>query len=133
MAASLVVVAVLVALVLERRRPAPPTRDAYPVPRQLDRADFSRPDAPLLVVLFSSATCDSCAAMRTRLVPLESDEVAVEEVEHPARRELHRRYRVEAVPTTLVADADGLVRAAFVGEVPAADLVAAVAEARRLL
>jgi hypothetical protein len=119
-----------VAWQLNRRRPAPPTRDAYPVPRQLDRADFARPDAPWLVVLFSSATCDSCAAMAPKLRVLESDRVAVCEVEYGAEPELHARYEIAGVPTTVVADADGVVRNGWVGPVNAGDLWAAVGDAR---
>jgi hypothetical protein len=55
-AAVLLAAAVAVAWWLNRQRPAAPPRDAYSVPRQLDRADFARPDAPWLVVLFSSST-----------------------------------------------------------------------------
>ena len=55
-------IAGVVALILQRRRPDSPTQPtAYPVPTQLDRADFTRPDAPWLVVLFSSETCGGCA------------------------------------------------------------------------
>ena len=124
------VVAVVVARLLERRRPAPPTRDAYPGPAQLDRQDFPRPDAPWLFVLFSSRTCDSCGPMATRVQGLESDEVAVIEVEAKAERELHRRYRIEGVPMVVLADADGAVRAGFVGSVDAWELEDALAKAQ---
>lgn len=129
-AVALVLVAVAVAYVIERRRPDAPTGAAGPVPRQLDRSDFARPEAPWLVVLFSSRTCDSCAAVAAKLNPLESEQVAVEEVEWSARRDLHERYRVESVPLTVVADGDGVVRAGFVGNVTATDLWATVAECR---
>src|SRR5947199_91337 len=43
---------------MRARRPDAPPRDAFPVPRQLDRDDFVRPDAPFLVALFSSTTCE---------------------------------------------------------------------------
>jgi hypothetical protein len=125
-AVVLVVVAVAVAWQLNRRRPAAPTRDAYPTPRQLDRADFARPDAPWLVVLFSSATCDSCAAMAPKIRVLDSDTVATCEVEYGARPELHARYEISGVPTTLVADADGVVHRGFVGPVSAPELWSAI-------
>ncbi len=129
--AAVVVVAVVVAArLLQRRRPDPPTRDTYPVPRQLDRDDFPRPDATLLVALFSSAACDSCQGMPAKLAPLESAAVATVEVSAEARGDLHRRYEVAAIPTTVVADADGVVRKAFVGSVTATDLWAAVSELR---
>ena len=52
------------------------------------------------------------------------------EVEAGARPELHRRYRIEAVPITVVADRAGVVRASFIGPASATDLWAAVADAR---
>ena len=100
-----VVAAVVAARLLERRRPAPPTRDAYPVPAQLDRQDFPRPDAPWLFVLFSSRTCDSCGPMVARVCGLESDAVATVQVEAKADKALHDRYRIEGVPMVVLADA----------------------------
>jgi hypothetical protein len=125
-----VAVAVVAAKLLERRRPAPPTRDAYPVPAQLDRQDFPRPDAPWLLVLFSSSTCDSCGPMATRVRGLESEAVATVEIEAQADKELHRRYRIEGVPMVVLADGDGVVRAGFVGSVDTWELEEALAKAR---
>ena len=93
-------------------------------------ADFDRPDAPWLVVVFTSATCDTCAGVWERAQHLASDAVAVQEAEVTARKDLHDRYAIEAVPATLVADADGVVVRSFLGPVTATDLWAAVAEAR---
>ena len=59
----LVAIAAVVALVVERRRPAPPTQPTFAVPAQLDRDDFDRPDAAWLVAVFTSATCDACAGV----------------------------------------------------------------------
>ena len=119
-----------VALVMRRRPPAPPTRDVYPVPKQLDRADFPRPEAAWLVALFSSATCDSCHGLGAKLTPLESGDVAVCEVDAETQGALQRRYELAAIPTTLIADDEGVVRRAFVGAFTATDLWAAVAELR---
>lgn len=124
-------VALSVAWVVQRRqRPDVPVRTGYAVPAQLDRADFARPDAPWLVVVFTSATCGTCAATWEKARPLASGRVSVQEVEHVADRALHDRYAIEAVPTTLVADGQGVVHKSFVGPVTATDLWAAVAEAR---
>lgn len=130
-AAGLVAVAVLVAFVLRRRRPSAPTQARFAAPAQLDRGDFARPDAPWLVAVFSSSTCHSCADMVRKVRVLESDQVAVDDVEVTARPEVHRRYEIEAVPITVVADATGVVQAAFVGPATATDLWAAVAEVRQ--
>ena len=131
-AVVLLLVAVVVSVVLERRRKAAasPVRDSYPVPRQLFRADFPSPEAPWLVALFSSRACDSCAAMREKVLPLASPEVAVCDLEYSETRTLHERYEIAGVPMVVVADADGVVRRSFVGPVSATDLWAAVAEAR---
>jgi hypothetical protein len=124
------IVFAVAAVIQRRRRPDAPVRTGYAVPDQLDRSDFARPDAPWLVAVFTSATCDSCAGVWERARHLESAAVAVEEVEVGAAKAVHERYGIEAVPTTLVVDADGVVRTSFLGPVTATDLWAAVAEAR---
>jgi hypothetical protein len=133
-AVGIVAGALVVAMVLRRRRqpdaPASALTTGYAAPVQLDRNDFVRPDAPWLVALFSSATCDTCASVRDKAAVLESHEVAVVDVEFPAARELHQRYRIEAVPTLVIADRNGVVLRGFVGPVTATDLWAAVAEVR---
>ena len=128
---ALAAVAVGVALVIRRRTAPPaPTRTGYAVPDQLDRADFTRPDADWLVVLFSSATCLSCQGTWGKVAALESDAVAVEDVEFSADRVRHERYRIDGVPLVLVADRQGVVRSSFAGPPSAADLWASVAELR---
>ena len=121
-----------VAVVVRRRRPEPPTQGKWPVPTQLDRPDFDRPDAPWLVVVFSSTTCLSCADAVEKAEVLASAEVVVQDVEVTASPDLHRRYGIDAVPVTVVADGDGVVRASFVGAPSATDLWAAVADLRGL-
>jgi hypothetical protein len=124
-------VALGVAAVLQRRqRPDAPVRTGYSVPAQLDRADFARPDAPWLVAVFTSATCDACHGVWERAQPLASASVVLQQVEYGADRALHERYGIDAVPTTLVVGPDGVVVDSFVGPVTATDLWAAVAEAR---
>jgi len=119
-----------VALLMRRRPPDAPPRDVFPVPKQLDRSDFPRPDARWLVALFSSATCDSCHGLGDKLTPLESADVAVCDVDFERQEALHRRYELAAIPTTVIADHEGVVCRAFVGAFTATDLWAAVAELR---
>lgn len=130
-AAIVVVVAVIAAVVQRRRRPDVPTQRRYRVPEQLDRGDFDGAGHPWLVVVFTSATCDACADVARKASVLASDDVAVSEVEFAAQRGLHERYSIDAVPTLVVADASGVVRASFLGPVTATDLWAAVAELRQ--
>lgn len=125
-----VLAAFAVSLVMRRRRPDAPTQGGFQLPTQVDRADFARPDAPWLVLVFTSATCDACRDMVGKAQVLEARDVAVVEAEYTAARELHTRYAVDAVPSLVIADADGVVRAGFIGPVKAQDLWAAVAECR---
>lgn len=131
-AGGLVVLAVGVAVVLQRRtsQGAPAQGRTWSVPAQLHRPDFVRPDAPWLVVVFSSATCNSCAGAWSKVQPMESPSVAVQEVSFQEGRELHDRYGIDAVPTVVVADAEGVVCASFLGEPPTTELWAAVADLR---
>lgn len=129
-AGAVIVVAVVVALILDRRRPDAPTAPRWAVPTQLDRNDFAQPEVPWLVAVFTSSTCDACAGTVSKAEALECGEVAVDEVEVGARPDVHRRYAIDAVPMVVVADAEGVVRASFVGPPTATDLWAAVAGLR---
>jgi len=129
----LVGIAVVVAVVLQRRKPAPPADSDWNIPVQLDRHDFLRPEAPWLVVVFTSSTCDACSGVWSKAVHLDAGPdgpVCVQELEAVADAELHRRYGIDAVPLVLIADAEGVVQRHFLGPVTATDLWAAVAEVR---
>jgi len=129
--AIIAVVAVVAVIARSRRTPDAPTQRAAAIPDQLDRSDFDRPDAPWLVAVFSSATCDVCRSVVDKARVLESRDVAVVDVEYLTARSLHERYAITVVPTLVVADARGVSRAGFVGPMSATDLWAAVAEARQ--
>src|SRR6266508_655362 len=77
----------IAALVQRRQRPATPTQTGYNVPDHVDRADFARPEAEWLVVVFTSATCGTCAEVWDKVQVLASDTVAVQELEVNAERE----------------------------------------------
>lgn len=131
-AVLLVIVATVIAAVAQRRRPDAPTQPrTYRVPSQLDRSDFDRPDAPWLVAVFTAATCDACAAIWQKTAPLESDDVAVQQLEVGAAPEIHQRYGVDGVPLIVIADEAGVVRASFLGPATATDIWATVAELRQ--
>ena len=131
LALALIVVAVGAAtLIRHRRKPAAPTRTGAATPEHLERVDFERPDAPWLVVAFSSTSCLSCADTWEKVALLESGDVAVQDVSFQEHRELHERYGVHSVPLVLVVDADGGVRATYLGPPTAADLWAKLAELR---
>ncbi|MGQ0743365.1 MAG: thioredoxin domain-containing protein [Acidimicrobiales bacterium] len=127
---GVVALAALIAALVARRRPQPPTQGGWPIPVQLDRSDFDRPEAPWLVAVFTAATCDTCAGVLARAGALASAEVAVMEIEVSRSAPLHKRYGIDAVPTLVVADAQGVVQASFVGPPDAAELWSTVASLR---
>jgi protein-disulfide isomerase len=132
LAVGIALAVAVLAWALERRRPEPPTQRRWAAPDQLDRADFDRPGAPWLVAVFSSETCDSCATAVRRARELASADVAVQEVEVTAHGDLHRRYNVEAVPTLVLADRQGVVRASIIGPPAPDELETALAEVTAL-
>jgi hypothetical protein len=131
LALGIAVVAAVVALAMRRRGGSDaPTQSTGRIPEQLDRADFAEPDKPWLVVVFASATCDACADVRSKAEVLATNEVSVAVSEYPRDKAVHDRYRIDAVPLVVIADARGVVRKSFLGPVTATDLWAGVAAAR---
>jgi hypothetical protein len=130
-AVGVVAVAVVLGLVLRRRQHTDvPTQPTFEAPSQLDRADFPAAGAPWLVVVFSSATCTTCADVVRKAEVLRSRDVDVVDVEYGRARDLHAKYSIDGVPITVIADAHGVVRKHFIGPVTATDLWAAYAAAR---
>ena len=123
-------IALVVSWFLRRRRNDAPTQGGFELPVQLDRNDFVSPEAPWLVVVFTSATCNACNDVATKAEVLSSHDVAVVRVDYTTDPEMHARYKIEAVPALVVADTAGVVKAGFLGPVKAQDLWAAVAECR---
>lgn len=124
-------IALLIGWLMQRQAPdAPTVPTQHKTPDQLDRRDFVRPDSPWLVVVFTSATCDTCAKVWTATQLLEGDEVAVQNVEVGRDAALHERYSITAVPSVVIADRSGVARAAYLGPPTSADLWAKLAELR---
>lgn len=134
-ASMIVVVVAGVALVLRRRRPTDaPTQKQWSVPSQIDRADLRDDESGQrcrwTVLVFTSGTCHVCADVVAKATAVRSRHVAVREVEYSVSTEIHRKYSIDAVPTLLVCDDEGVVRRHFQGPVSATDLWAAVAAVR---
>jgi hypothetical protein len=125
-----VVVALVANLWQRRRRVDAPTQGASEIPSQIDRSDFVRPEASWIVLAFTSATCQTCSDIERKVRVLETSSVAIQILEFTAERELHKRYKIDAVPAVLMADASGVVQANFLGPVSATDLWAALARVR---
>lgn len=129
--AGIVIVAIIGSRLMRLRRPQVPTQPKMAVPTQVDRKDFPNVEAPWLVVIFSSATCHTCADVVSKAAVLATSTVAVANIEYPEQKELHERYDIDAVPTVIVIDDEGVVRGSFIGPVTATDLWAGVAECRQ--
>lgn len=111
----LAVAAVGVALLLQRRRPEPPSAPSYRAPSQLDRDEFTGPNDVPLVVVFASTTCNSCPVVWEEVERSKTDAFVIERVNVQDDPKRHERYKIDGVPTTLVVGADGVVSAAFFG------------------
>lgn len=129
--ALVIIVAGLVVAILIRRRDSGSMAhgERWSVPAQLERSDFDGQDAERLVVVFSSATCDACARTWERVNAHVGPDTAVTEVSYQERRDLHDRYGIDAVPTLVVADREGIVLASFVGPPGEDELIEALNKA----
>ena len=123
-------IAGILAYLLQRKAQETPVRTGWSVPDQVNRADFIFPDAPWLVAVFTSSTCDTCAEVLAKATPLASDQVAVQALEAKKDKELHDRYQIEAVPLIALIDALGVVRSHFLGPVSSSQLWSSLAELR---
>ena len=128
----LTLVAVGIAIVLQRRRPDPPTAPSYRAPSQLDRDDYVSAPGQLLVALFSSATCDSCPRAWEaiqRVLGVFSEGFVTQRIDVQDNPDLHERYRIDGVPSTIIADTEGIVIQAFFGPVTPQQLTEALVAA----
>ena len=107
-----------------------PTLVDQEAPSTVEVADFTAERFEVLVVVFSSATCDGCHGVLARASVLMSEQVVVVECEHGESPKLHRKYGITAVPTTVLVTPDGHVARDFVGDVTSTHLWGAVAEIR---
>lgn len=111
-------IAVVVGFMVNGRTPDAPTSPQFATPQQLDRADFEHADREWLFVLFSSATCLSCQDARAALAPVTFERVAVLDLPVETDKAVHDRYGIDAVPTVVLADREGVVRWSFLGAPP---------------
>lgn len=129
--ASLILVfAAALSFFIRRRKPDAPSQTSHTVPQQLSRDDFLSAEKPWLLAVFTSSTCDACQDVATKAKVLASKDVAVQIIEFQEMSDLHVRYSIDAVPTTVIADHLGVVQYGVLGPVSATDLWAAMARCR---
>jgi len=121
--AVLTVAAIGVAALLQRRRTEPPSSPSYRSITEIDRSEFAHPEAPTLVVMFGSSTCATCPTVWSTIESLDVPSERVDVQDDPIR---HKRYRIDGVPTTIVANRAGIVGRTFFGPVSAQDLQSAL-------
>ena len=107
-----------------------PTQPSWQFPAQLDPTDFESSTGQWLVVVFTSSTCSTCADVAAKAEVLASSAVSVTTVDYLEQADLHQRYEIDAVPTAVIADENGVVKRGFIGPVTATDLWAGLAEVR---
>ena len=130
-AAVLVVVALAVAYLAQRRRGAAATSvTRSELPAAVDLTAVGITSGPALVV-FTEETCRTCAAALAVVRGPAGAGLLVAEVPFGAERELHRQHGIDTVPTTVVIDADGQVIDGWVGRVDLSGLTAALAQVVR--
>jgi len=115
---------------VRRRKPDAPSQTTHTVPQQLNRDDFVSAEKSWLLTVFTSSTCDACQDVATKAKVLASKDVAVQIIEFQEMSNLHTRYSIDAVPTTVIADHRGVVQYGVLGPVTATDLWAAMARCR---
>lgn len=120
----LTVLALVVAVLLQRRRPEPPSSPSYRAIAEIDRSEFAHREAPVLVAMFGSETCHTCPRVWEVIESIDRPGVAIERIDVQSDPSRHRRYRIDGVPTTVIADADGIVRRTFFGPVDRPTLIA---------
>lgn len=129
LAVALLVVAIAIAVLLERRRtPASVPSRRFRIPTHLDRMDFPDPATPWLVAVFSSTTCDSCRGVLEAVEPLRSADVAVADIAFQLNRSLHTKYEIDAVPAVVAVDAAGEVKASWLGVIDTGELWSTVSD-----
>ncbi len=129
-AAALVVIALAVAFVAQRRSGAGASGVPHSsVPSSVDLSSLGIDNGPAIVV-FTEETCRTCAAAIAAVRGPAGKGLPVTEVPFVAERELHRRHGIDTVPTTVVADFDGQVVDGWIGQVDVSGLAAALAQVR---
>ena len=115
---------------VRRRKSDAPSQTSSTVPQQLSRDDFDSAEKPWLLAVFTSSTCDACQDVATKAKVLASKDIAIQIIEFQEMPNLHARYSIDAVPTTVIADHRGVVQYGVLGPVTATDLWAAMARCR---
>ena len=94
---------------------------SFEAPRLLHRHDFPQPESPWLLAVFTGRNCQTCAEVLQQLQQLQPQlpQTAAADTSH---KKLLKRYGIEAVPVTALADSTGKVRWCRLGRLSESDL-----------
>jgi hypothetical protein len=121
---AVLLTAVVAALALALRRARPPRSvtvatgpEGWALPQVIDRADLGSPDAATVIVVFTAATCHTCARVWEQVRALPRPGVVAREIEYGSARAFHEKYGIQGVPATAFVDAQGGVQTWLLGPV----------------
>lgn len=122
LAAALTAVIAGLAVVLRRARPPRSVTvasgpEGWALPQVIDREDLGSPDAATVIVVFTSASCHTCARVWEQVQALPRPGVVAREIEYSTARAFHQKYGIEGVPATAFVDASGGVQTWLLGPV----------------
>jgi len=100
------------------------------IPGSVAGSDFGLDDDGWMLVVFTSSKCETCATVVEAVSRIDMPNLATAVIEIERMPELHTSYAIDAVPTTIVADPDGVVRKSFLGPVDLPMIELAVSTAR---
>ncbi len=106
------------------------TEPKHHIPDVVSASDFGIPEGQWMLLVFSSEKCATCAVVVEAVSRIDMPGLAVEVIGIERMPELHADYRIDAVPTTIVADPTGSVRKSFLGPVDLPMIRLAVSAAR---
>jgi|TARA_B110000444_G_scaffold117953_1_gene110980 thioredoxin-related protein len=126
-ALSLILLSVSIAVIVERRKVENPfSVKRNQLPTLVRPQDFGlEPEAA--IIIFTESTCSSCSAVLALLRGPAGANVVVAEVEYGENSELHRRYGIDTVPTTVLVEGDGNVVEGWTGKIEVGELARALA------
>ncbi|MDG1196986.1 MAG: thioredoxin family protein [Actinomycetota bacterium] len=124
---TLILISISIAVIVERRKVENPfSVKRNQLPTLVPPQDFGlEPEAAIIV--FTESTCRSCSAVLALLRGPAGANVTVTEVEYGENLDLHRKYGIDTVPTTVLVEGDGNVVEGWIGKIEVGELARALA------
>jgi len=113
--AGAVIIALAVSALAGKSSTSVVAEPEHHIPVHLDGSDFHDTSSNRLLVVFSSKKCNTCAQVIDAVSRITLPELTVEVVDIETRPDLHTKYRIDAVPTTVLAEPSGRVVKSFLG------------------